>query len=217
MNKFKVVLDELESGILKDNSDFNVVKRGLSNYLGFDVDELLVGNDAVVYGGAPRDCLAELPINDVDIMALPRSARLVSERLIEKGFEAIPFAKISIANLYLGIRVINEPWTLTKGNCIVQIIRPVIGMNDDPRHKLKSCLENVDLSCCGVAYIPNALYETYNGAISHCKRKVFLQLKDNAFYRADRIAHRMVKLLDRGWTECMGCGQKSNHEFCEFE
>lgn len=200
MNKFKVVLnEEIENGL--NESDFNIVKQGLTNYLGFDIDELLTGNDAVVYGGAPRDCLAELPISDIDIMALPRSAQMIAERLIQKGFEAIPFAKIDITSLYLGIRIINEPLTFIKSKCTVQIIRPSILLSDDPRHKLRHCLENVDLSCCGVAYVPNSLYETFNGAISHCKRKVFQQLKGNAFYRADRILHRMHKLQDRGWTE----------------
>ena len=76
MDKFDAVLDNKlvkEQNI--DNTDFTIVKNGLSNYLGFNVDELLEDTDAVIFGGAPRDCIANLEIHDIDIMALPKSTK----------------------------------------------------------------------------------------------------------------------------------------------
>jgi len=203
MNKFNLILDEVEDSIHSTDSETSLVKERISNYFGSNIDELLslAKGDAIVYGGAVRDSIANLEIHDIDIMALPKASRIIAEKLLQMEFKSIPFTKVDIASLYTGLHIINEPWTFIKSNTIVQIIRPVVKPGESPRKALKSCIDNVDISCCGVAYIPNALWETCQDALLHCRHKVFRVLKENLLYRPDRISHRTAKLCDRGWKD----------------
>ena len=126
----------------------------LTQYLHLRVDNILNHPhcDAVIFGGAIRDCIAFCPnyvrnqecsqdenwdhihstdpefIHDVDIMALPRSAEIIAEYLISTGFEKVALTSPDLAGMYIGIKKIHEPWTFIKSGTkpkIVQIIRPV--------------------------------------------------------------------------------------------
>jgi len=226
MSKFDVILENDLKSVAEEkvSADLALVKNGLSNYLGFNVNDLWtipivpkISNqdhangivavadgrhlfDGIIFGGAVRDCLAKLEIHDVDIMALPASAKALADFLLNVQFENVALSTVDVANLYL-TKHINEPWTFVKPNCIVQIIRPVLNMINSPRAILKKCVESVDLSCCGVAYEAGNLYETVAGAISQCKNKLFCKLKNNSFYNETRTAFRTAKLMDRGWKE----------------
>ena len=223
MNKFNIILNESTRKII-DTADttssiVDTIRSRISNYLGYDVNHLLfdTNDSAFVYGGAVRDSIADLPIHDIDIMALPRAARLLSQKLTDEfGFKQLPLANIDIIRLYFGHRIINLPWTYIKDDCIVQLIRPAIGRHEIPRAKIEVCLRNVDLSCCGVAYKPTILIETCDNAIDHCKQKVFKALTENLLYRKDRITHRIVKLQERGWSEIKN-DQESEPEIIDYE
>lgn len=200
MNKFKMILN------VKDKKCEHVcndkkIHDNISNYLRFSVDELLKNTDAAVFGGAVRDSIAGLEIHDVDIMALPKSARKIQQFLIDLRFTRMPTGTIDIINIYNDIQIINEPWTFVKDGCIVQIIRPKLPMKSNVKEVFYNYLSNVDISACGVAYHNNRIIETCDNAISHCKSKVFATLVENMFYRKNRIQHRIAKLLDRGWTQ----------------
>jgi hypothetical protein len=235
INKFDIIYDEEKDDEAVQRNSFvfwsreqqsffhttQLVKNRLHKYLGFKIDDLLKDTDAIVYGGAIRDSLADLEIHDVDIMALPDSCNIISNRLKELDFRPFNFASADIMNMYKGLdRIINEPLTFIKNNTsvlnhtkkystIVQLIRPVFDKSrsrQDAYTLQHSLVSGVDLSCCGVAYefgnpTPDKylLYETVTDAFDHCKRKVFKVLSDNTLYRANRIDHRIAKLMDRGW------------------
>jgi hypothetical protein len=185
--------------------DIALVNFAISNYLNFNIDELLLNTDAAVFGGAVRDSLAGMSIHDVDIIALPSATRIITKRLTDRNFIPLKYSSTDLTAMYLNIKSINEPWTFFKDKIIVQIIRPVLGSTCEilAAHRvLLKTLSNVDISACGVAYFKGdiaELIETYKGAISDCKNKTFHILSDHAMYQRNRIDHRVSKLVDRGW------------------
>ena len=110
-----------------------------------------------------------------------------------------------LQEMYSEIHVINEPHTWIKGKKIVQLIRPALGFqgNDESiyRQGFSELISNVDLSCCGVSYDGESLYEDYPNAIVHCQSKVFSVNMSAKMYSQKRVHHRKAKLESRGWTE----------------
>jgi hypothetical protein len=62
-------------------------------------------------------------------------------------------------------------------------------------------IRNVDISCCGVSYDGEKVYENYESAVSHCKNGIFIVNKEAKMYSNKRIIHRTTKLIGRGWEE----------------
>jgi len=62
-------------------------------------------------------------------------------------------------------------------------------------------IRNVDISCCGVSYDGEKVYENYESAVSHCKNGIFIINKEAKMYSNKRIIHRTTKLIGRGWEE----------------
>jgi|GEM_PF-6278693 len=205
MDKFGVILNEIEKRQYFYGKLHEQVKHKISDYLHFSIDKLLNNTDAVVFGGAVRDSIANLDIHDVDILALPRATQTIASQLSVRGFIHLRMSNADIIKMYDGIKIINEPWTFVKGDTIVQVIRPALGQFTDLRLKFKEILANVDISACGVAYRQGELFETFEdediSPIKHCKEKVFVTLVDNIMHMSDRISHRKAKLFDRGWKE----------------
>jgi len=209
MNKFNAILNEVESKEehanvvdLQHNELLDHVYRRISDYLGIDIRDFLIDTDAAIFGGAVRDSIADLKIHDVDILALPRAAKLISNRLSTAGFKLLHMSSTDIISIYRGIKLINEPWTFIKNDAIVQLIRPCASGTTSAIDIMNELLANVDISACGV-YINyrGGVWEACSSAIEHCKKKSFFVLKDNLMHQKDRIVHRVAKLLDRGWTE----------------
>lgn len=229
MNKFSMINEEQDEHVT-EIIDINKqciasitnisakVKTTISSYLNVNIDDLLDKTDAAIFGGAVRDSIADLEIHDVDILALPMSANLISKRLEELGFKLLHLTTVDLALLYKGIKVIHEPWTFIKDNTIVQIIRPArTSTLDRYKHdhylQFQDLLCNVDISACGVVYClnwlefknniysHNNLIQVCDDAISHCELKVFKVYSKNSMYQRDRISHRIEKLVSRGWTQ----------------
>lgn len=218
MNRYDITLGKLpDTDIVIDTPDFpglwgKYVRQALTRYLGYDIDFLIGDCDASVFGGAVRDPLAEYSIHDVDIMALPQSARRIQDRLKTWGYKQIEFFSEEASNLYKGIKKICEPWTFTKGAVIIQVIRPRPQQwvradrfsIEDSRAIMNHILSEVDISACGVAYrvekqYNGILYETCPGAIIDCLEKKFRVFPEHAMYQRDRIFQRIAKLEERGW------------------
>ena len=132
------------------------IKQKLSEYLEFDSDKLFKNkyNLIRVFGGAIRDIIADLPINDVDILCGSKAFKFVEFILENNGYTY--FDSLNGKNLqemYKDIHVINEPHTWIKGTKIVQVIRPTnISSNLTYEESFNNLIANVDLSCCGVSY-----------------------------------------------------------------
>lgn len=182
------------------------IRRSLSDYLEFNSDELFRSkfNLVSVFGGAIRDIIAEQPIHDVDILCGSKAIKYIEMILEQNGYQYMEMLNgKDLQEMYSEIHIINEPHTWIKGKKIVQLIRPSLGLSDEIiyRQGFKDLISNVDLSCCGVSYDGEKLYEDYPNAIVHCQSKVFSVNKFAKMYSKNRIQHRIGKLRDRGWQQ----------------
>lgn len=190
------------------------INKRLNDYLGFDNSELYIDPLVRIFGGAIRDSIADQEIHDVDILCGAKSIPLVEAILSKKGYRFIEkITTIDMVNLYSNISVISEPRTWMKDDKIVQLIRPrliipILNVNrnnhfyeDKYVENFKTLIQNVDLSCCGVSFSNNVLYQNYDGAILHCINKIFVQNRDARMYSYDRSNSRSYKMESRGWVK----------------
>ena len=184
------------------------IRKSISDYLEFDSDELFKSKFYLVriFGGAIRDILAEQPINDVDILCGSKALRYIESVLEQNGYQYMEMLNgKDLQEMYSEIHIINEPHTWVKGKKIVQLIRPSLSnwKADSSLYEegFRDLISNVDLSCCGVSYDGENLYEDYPNAIVHCQSKVYSVNKSAKMYSERRINHRIHKLKDRGWKE----------------
>jgi hypothetical protein len=184
------------------------IRKSISDYLEFDSDELFKSkfNLVRIFGGAIRDILAEQPINDVDILCGSKALRYIESVLEQNGYQYMEMLNgKDLQEMYSEIHIINEPHTWVKGKKIVQLIRPSLSnwKADSSLYEegFRDLISNVDLSCCGVSYDGENLYEDYPNAVVHCQSKVYSVNKSAKMYSERRINHRIHKLKDRGWKE----------------
>lgn len=199
------------------------VKPKLDEYLEFDSDELFVPGALVrIFGGAIRDSIAGKKINDVDLLVGSKSLQYIEYVLESNGYSYVEqLTPKDLSSIYTDIKVINEPHSWVKGNKIVQIIRPAtpgFDMRKTSRSKperfdrelfneeiykssFKDLIRNVDISCCGVSYDGNNIYENFPNAVSHCRSGIFIVNHKAKMYSEKRITHRKVKLEGKGFTQ----------------
>jgi hypothetical protein len=212
MNRYEIALKKSPALCVNTSKDAlsKKVWFKLCEYLGFDVDELFndvlsSSIDAVIFGGAVRDSLAEMEIHDVDILALPIAARIIRNKLQNYGYNLKKHgAKIDVEAMYTGIKIINEPWTFFRDDKIVQVIRPAFNPGRYPDIDLKGAfnnlLANVDISACGVIY-NEKVSEVIQFAIENCCNKKFSVNPSASMHQKDRIGQRIAKLKSRGWKQ----------------
>lgn len=209
------------------------IKEKLDEYLEFDSD-LLFNIPAKetgvqckrltrIFGGSLRDIIAKQKINDIDILVGTRSIKALQKVLSDNEYTHMEtLIGKDISSLYNDINVITEPQTWVKGTKVVQLIKPVINTKDKQKtrfshpievykssEKTYECgfidlIQNVDISCCGISYDGNNLYENFPDAILHCKNKVYFVNKHAKMYSNKRIYHRIQKFINRGWSEIVG-------------
>ena len=205
----------------------NRVQKGISNYIGFDVQEIFNQGDYItIFGGSVRDSLAGLKIHDVDILCMPKSANTLAQFLNEKyGYERIDLYDEDALNMYKGISLIHQPWTLMNDKKkIIQIIKPTFRNNEiDYIRAYQDLIKNVDLSCCGVYlnYLNMPGINGYNhggiriteackDAIIHCLSRVYEVNRWSKLYNTNRTIQRDNKLRDRGWTNLANLANSVN-------
>ena len=188
--------------------EINNIRKSISEYLEFDSDELFRSkfNLIRIFGGAIRDVITEQPIHDIDILCGSKALKYIEMILEQNGYHYIEMLNgKDLQEMYSEIHIINEPHTWIKGKKIVQLIRPALGLDGSDesiyRKGFKDLISNVDLSCCGVSYDGETLYEDYPNALLHCQSKVFSVNKKAKMYSHKRVSHRIHKLTDRGWEE----------------
>lgn len=188
------------------------IKYKLDEYLEFNSDLLFSTSDdekinvsrlVRVFGGAIRDIIADMPINDIDILSGAISIKPLESILKSNGYVYMDsLTPKDLSSIYHDIKVINEPHTWMKNGKIIQIIRPVNKyLNETYEKGFINLIQNVDISCCGVSYNGKNLYENYPNAVSHCYSKVFEVNRKAVMYNEKRFIHRKYKLEDRGWRE----------------
>lgn len=195
-----------------DDLQKKVVKR-ISDYAEFDISEMFKKADYVtIFGGAVRDSLANLEIHDIDILCMPESASILRKFLKEKyNYTPLDLYDQDTLNMYKGVSLIAEPWTLMNNNRkIIQIIRPSYS---DKGYRQTSyvnaylnIIKNVDISCCGV-FLEGInsqikLKEACKDAIVSCLTRSFEVNDWSELYKYDRTLFREHKLTQRGWHNC---------------
>ena len=197
------------------------IKKSLDEYLEFD-SRLLFDKAPInefgfklkrltrIFGGAIRDIIAGQTINDIDILVGAQSCKSIELALKENGYAYMEsLGPKGLSSVYSDIAIINEPRTWMKGTKIVQVIRPVVNSgkeSDSQRSNLYEAgfvdlIQNVDISCCGVSWDGETLYENYPNAISHCQNKVFFANKSAKMYSYKRTTQREFKFIERGWAK----------------
>jgi hypothetical protein len=199
------------------------VQKRISDYLGFDVNEIFDQSDYItIYGGAVRDSIAGLEIHDIDILCMPDSAIKLNNFLKEqKGYDKLDLYDRESISMYKEISLISEPWTLMNSDRkIVQIIRPCWHTSKKMLENQQSfnetdsidyemaymdLIKNVDLSCCGVFLEKSngelKLREACKNAIIHCLSRVYESQEWSKLYNMSRSFERENKLNLRGWME----------------
>lgn len=190
------------------------IKERLDKYLEFDSD-LLFGDTSDyryrimstrlvrIFGGAIRDIIAGYThINDIDILVGAKSMPYLEHLLSSNGYLYMDnLTPKGLNDIYKEIKVINEPHTWLKGTKIVQLIRPVHKINNDYEKSFRNLISNVDISCCGVSYDGENLYENYPDAVSHARNMVYKSNRQSSMYLYARCEERKRKLNYRGWSE----------------
>ena len=187
-----------------------------------------VSDYITIYGGAVRDSLAGLEIHDIDILCMPDSAYKLRKFLKDKyNYETLELYDQDTLNMYHGISMISEPWTLMNDNKkIIQIIRPMWKGEINPdTHRMnqygyqqayRDLIKNVDLSCCGV-FLENhgkelMLMEACKDGIIHCLSKTFVINEWSKLYNSNRTLYREHKLSSRGWNNLNELGYYSTSD-----
>lgn len=208
MNKFSFIANELT---LIDYQELTKkIRINLNKYLHdySNLCDFILSKDAIIFGGAVRDSIAELEIHDIDILVLPNSCKTIVDMLKASGFKYIDKFNMDIATLYSG-SIINLPLTFYREDSFIQLIRPRTKTNNTDT--LINIAKNVDLSCCGVYLDSNSLHESCTKAIEHCQKKIFKVFDQNRLYNRQRCDNRIQKLTDRGWTQIE---KEKYHEKC---
>jgi hypothetical protein len=185
------------------------LKKELDNYLEFDSSLLFENTDyLVIYGGSLRDIISKNTINDIDIMCLPHSMETAIKALTDNGYFYIDLYTKDVLNMYDDLHVIFEPKTYinSKGKK-VQFIRPSVNSTlsrNRPRvftdldvlvYSFIELLKNIDLSCCGLFWDGEELFESYIGSVKQCEERKFVELPRNTMYNRHRIDDRKRKMI----------------------
>ena len=187
------------------------VKKRISDYIGFNVQEIFDQSDYItIYGGAVRDSIAGMDIHDVDILCMSQSAEKLYKFLNKKyNYKRLDLYDLDALNMYKGIRIISEPWTLMNDDKkIIQLIKPYYrkGLETETLYikAYTDLIKNVDISCCGVFLEDGIdgilLKEACKYAIIHCLSKSFELQKWSKLFNDERTSFREDKLIKRGWT-----------------
>lgn len=176
------------------------IKNRIDEYLEFNSDILFIDNLVRIFGGAIRDSIAGDKINDIDILCGAKSFQILQDILIENGYTKVDMSSHDITSLYMEISIINMPVTFMKGLKIVQLIRPSVSQsNYSYEDGFFFVLKSVDISCCGVSYDGEHLYENCINAISHINNKFFKVNNYSQMYNPKRISHRIAKFESRDY------------------
>lgn len=181
------------------------IKKELNDYLNFSSDLIFKKTDAIIFGGAIRDIIAEMEIHDIDIMCGPKSCVVLTELLESLGYiKQEGLIPKDLSSIYSDINIISEPITFTRDKKVIQLIRPRINVGnfkiENYQHVMKDLVKEVDLSCCGIYWDGEVLHEAVKGAIEDCIYGVF-RVNIGKMNNPKRLIHRKLKLQSRGWKE----------------
>lgn len=98
------------------------IKSRLDEYMEFESSDLFSVGDPIIFGGAIRDIIADMTIQDIDILCGSESFKILDRLLRSKGYIYMDsLSPKDIFDMYSHIPVISEPKTYIKGSKIIQI------------------------------------------------------------------------------------------------
>lgn len=202
MSRYNILLGQEEKNC--PETDLNLkVKYGLTNYLEFDID-LLARENAYVYGGSIRDIIVGDKINDIDILVPSKQIDKLINILRNHDYIFSRFVSLDISNLYFKIGCISEPFTLMKNGKIVQLIRPsikTVTSRSKVHYSTTELLNEIDISCCSLAYNTNIGLIASDEILKDCKNKIFQVYETHKMFNIHTIDARKTKLIEKGWIE----------------
>lgn len=193
-----------------------IVEERINKYLspaGVTVQDILGDTDAFVFGGAVRDSIADVPINDIDIIGFNYSIADVIEYLEKKRFRILVNEKLD--DLYKDIHLFKPPLTLERQGCKIQIIalnithplfkiKSIKPSTQEVGNAIYSAMDNVDIDICAVSYNPKkGVEELLPEVFFKIESKHFSVLEDKIMHNPDRINVRISKMISKGFT-CVG-------------
>jgi len=155
--------------------------------------DLLENNDAFIFGGAIRDSIANVKIQDIDIVCRSKAFQKLYKFLSENDFHIS--LETDMKNEYAN-SIILKPITFIKNDIKIQLIRPTYNMT------LLSIVKHVDIRCCGV-YLDKSLhiYEAAKHAVYDCENKKIVILRNSLMAQdEERLKARKLKLFRKGFT-----------------
>lgn len=165
----------------------DLINKKVSDYLTFDINKLLNINGLYIYGGAIRDSISNMKIQDVDILLFDHMEEL-NTILYDNGY------KCNRDELFK--KGINEHEVVDTKN---KEYYKKIG--DDVR-RIQIYFDSIenhypDFTITGLYYSKDGIIEKLEDSILHCKWKVF---KRNPKVRMRK--YRLEKFLNLGWKYC---------------
>lgn len=186
-----------ESSELLSKAVFDALRK----YLKADPNEIifLPNTDPVIFGGAVRDTIAGLEINDVDVICGSITCMAIGDKLISKGFVTVTLDPDEYKNRLFGLT------RFKLDNTQIDLISParfVKTASDTTAVKLTmiQTIQNVDIRACAVGYSTRSgILEFIEGAVQDCLLQQIVEQPDAQLHLPGRAEERIAKLIKRGW------------------
>jgi hypothetical protein len=206
---------------IEENEYKKIVENEMNKYLSstnLTIQEILGDTDAFVFGGALRDSIAGVSINDIDIIGYKKSIMDIGDFLIDDGFSK-ENSDSALDFMYEEFHYFCVSGTYTKNECKIQLIRLYTNNpkyschpfssyfvqnnkfdSEDVKNSVKTIVGNVDIDICGFIYHPYyGFEEVCSDALSNLKKNNFRVLNDNLMHNPGRIETRIKKMEDKGF------------------
>lgn len=175
----------------------------------FDGFDALVTANSIIYGGAIRDVLANLPlVGDLDIIVPENEFSRVCNNFLRSPRwldTERSTTNNKVKNILYKSRYKNMPIKDTKtfksvDDVFVQIIsaKRKFGEDDNP---ILEVVKKTDIVCCGLIMESSGkIFEVVDGAVQDCRNRILRINKNNiGEVNLNKLKERIIKLESRGW------------------
>jgi hypothetical protein len=191
---------------------YEFIVKQLKNYIyenfTIDIDELLKGTDATIFGGCLRDFVAGDNPKDLDIAVGTQSLKILTEKLIEKGYKDEKVNHKYVENIDNYKTPLFNVYEFTKIECRkIQLIKPLIFIDygdypDEQQiyNEIIRFIKNVDFNCNALLYnLIEGFGEASKNVFKNCMEKSTVMNKNGFLYNEKRAYKRSRELMNKGW------------------
>jgi hypothetical protein len=172
----------------------------------FDNALELMTQNAVVYGGAVRDALADLPlVGDLDIAAAPRDVHTMQNSFLKnpKWISSQPLpSERRIGKSPTGVHLAPMDGVtefVTINGATVQLMASA-GQGKSHLERALYVARSVDFVCCAVVLLSDGrVFEALPGAYDDCRERILRVNESSDTIYLESMPSRVEKLTSRGW------------------